>query len=158
MSFKPRTDPTPSNGHLANEPSYWWTNPDHPDEHVKIRPLWNEVQQHLLEKHTRPGRRGVPELNRPAYYKALYDYLIDEWIIFQDDEGTEELPCTPENKYGLWRTSSERADAIFDEARRLANDDAARRDAERQTFRRAHSAEAGSQEQLRDMPAVIPER
>jgi hypothetical protein len=144
MSFKPRMDPTPTNGHLADEPAYWWQNPDHPDEWYQIRPLWNEVQAQLFEKHQRPARRGQVELNRPAYYKALMDYLIADWELYEDEAGTTPVPCTIDHKFGLWRDSSERTDAIFEEARRLANNDAARREAERASFRPVGHAPAGS--------------
>ena len=143
MSFT--VNPYDTNGHTPE--GYWVQNPDEPDEWYQVAPLHNDIHQKLLEKHTRPGRNGQLRLNREAFYKALYDKILLDWSgIFSDSEKTIELPCTTDAKYALYCASSQRADFIWEKAQELANNDAARHEAERKNFRPVHQAPDGATE------------
>ena len=100
MSFTVNPYGSKVNGH---EPEgYWVVYSEEPDESYCIRPLPNDLQQRLLEKHTRSGRGGIPKLNRETYYKALYSWLIADWEgIYEDEEKLRPLECTDEAKYAL---------------------------------------------------------
>jgi len=153
MSFT--VNPYDTNGHGA-EDGYWIQNPDEPDEYYKIAPLHNDVHQKLLEKHTRPGRNGLPRLNRESFYKALYDRILLDWEgIWQDADKTIPLPCTADAKYALYCASSQRADFIWEEAQRLANSDQARQEAERKNFRRVRGDTVGTTPGLQSMPSEL---
>lgn len=151
-------NPHASNGNGHEPDAYWVQNPDEPDEYYKITPLQNDVHQRLLEKHTRPGRNGQPKVNRETFFKAMYDKILIDWEgIYEDEDKTIPLPCTTETKYALYCVSKERADFIWEEALRLANNDQARKEAERKSFRPVRGTEAESTDRLPHLSSVIRE-
>ena len=120
-------------------------------EAYQIRPLGPQNMAHCRQLATRRVmRNGVlvddqeSEEYRKRYEMALADYLVVAWQgVYLDDAKTEAAECNLEHKYALYQQSLERQNFWISQARLYADDDTARKEAERQSFRPARTALAG---------------
>jgi hypothetical protein len=115
-----------------------------------IRPLSPKNMDHFRKLATKKiWRRNQQEdeLDQERYNEALYDYLVVDWQgVYLDEAKTAEAPCTLEHKLLLASMSLDRANFIILQASLYANDDEARKTAQRDNFRQARAVPAGSTE------------
>ncbi len=116
-------------------------------EGYKIRPLAPKNMDHFRKMATKKvWRRNQQEdeLNQEQYNELLYDYLIEDWEgVYLDELKTVLAPCTLENKLLLAGMSLDRANFIVLQGSLYANDDDARKAAQRESFRRTGSLSTG---------------
>ena len=119
-------------------------------ECYKIRMLTPKIIEKCDAEATKPVWRNhqrVEEINKDLKSQLLYDYLIEDWEgIYLDDDKTIEAECQLANKLIIANTSLDRANFIFMQGSLYANDDAARKTAQRDNFRPAHPIPLGSSE------------
>jgi hypothetical protein len=119
-------------------------------ESFKLRPLTPKMMDHFRKMATkRVWRRNQQEdeLNQEQYNECLYDAIILDWEgVYTDEEKTQPAPCTLENKMLLASLSLDRANFIVLQASLFANDDDARKAAQRDNFRQPVPVQIGSQE------------
>jgi hypothetical protein len=86
----------------------------------------------------------VEKQNDARYTELMYDELIEDWQgVYLDEEKTQPAPCTLEYKVALMTDSLDRQNFIILQGSLYANNDDARRDAQRANFRPAHPVESG---------------
>jgi hypothetical protein len=117
-------------------------------EAYKIRPLRPKDMAHFRTVATPKNKwaqnQRVTEPDPDQYNELLYDFLIEDWTgLYEDDEHTISAPCTLEAKLVLADKSLERANFIVLQASLYANDDDARKEAQRQSFRRTPEISVG---------------
>jgi hypothetical protein len=119
-------------------------------EGFKIRPLATKNMDHFRKMATKKvWRRNQQEdeLNQEQYNELLYDYLIEDWEgEYLDEEKTQPAPCTLENKLLLASLGLDRPNFIVLQGSLYANDDEARKAAQRDNFRQLMPVQIGSQE------------
>jgi hypothetical protein len=116
-------------------------------EAYKIRPLHPSDMDHFREVAIPPNKwrqnQKVTEPDPKRYNELLYDFLIEDWQgLYQDDAHTIPAECSLENKLMLAGKSLERANFIVLQGSLYANDDDARQEAQRQSFRRTGQVSA----------------
>ena len=115
-------------------------------EAYKIRPLRPKNMDHFRKMATPKNKwssqnQRVTDPDPAQYNELLYDFLIEDWEgLYEDDDHTIPAPCTLEAKLVLAEKSLERVNFIVLQASLYANDDDARQDAQRQSFRRPLAA------------------
>lgn len=116
-------------------------------EAYKIRPLRPKDMDHFKKMATPKNKwvqnQRVTDPDPDQYNELLYDFLIEDWEgLYQDDDHKIPAPCTLEAKLILAEKSLERVNFIVLQASLYANDDDARQEAQRKSFRRADQAPA----------------
>jgi hypothetical protein len=118
-------------------------------EAFKIRPLYQKDMNHLRKMAIPPNKfvnnQRVTDPDPDQYNTLLYDFLIEDWQgLYEDDAHTRPAPCTLENKLLLADKGINRLNFIVNQASQYANDDEARKAAQRDNFRARHPAQIGS--------------
>jgi hypothetical protein len=118
-------------------------------EAFKIRPLYQTDMDHFrkmaVPKNKWVNNQRVTDPDPDEQNKYLYDYLVEDWEgIYADDEHEIPAECTLDNKLKLAGKGLDRPNFIVTQASRYANDDEARKAAQRDNFRQAHPVAAGS--------------
>jgi hypothetical protein len=129
-------------------------------EAYKIRPLRPKDMDHFRKLATKPKWRNNQRVEEPdpdQQNELLYDFLIEDWEgLYEDDEHTQPAPCTLENKLILANKSLDRANFVVLQASLYANDDEARKAAQRNNFRQIVPVSHGSSEsRLPSLPAAV---
>ena len=110
-------------------------------ERYKIRLLTPKKMTHwrTISTEKRWERHQQIEVQNDARYNELmYDDLIEDWEgVYLDEEKTQQAPCTLEYKVALMTASLDRQNMIILQASLYANNDDARREAQRANFRHA---------------------
>lgn len=123
-----------------------WT-PYGDSEAYKIRPLRPTHMDHwrkVANKRKWHNGQMTDELNQTRYNELVADHVIEAWEgVFEDEAQQVPAECTLENKVALMGASLERSNFLISQARLYADDDEARKQAQRQSFRRSHQAPAG---------------
>jgi hypothetical protein len=118
-------------------------------EGFKVRPLAPKNMQHFRKISTKKKWRNnqqIEESDDEQYNELLYDYLIEDWEgVYLDEEKTQPAPCTLENKLLMAGLSLDRANFIVLQGSLYANDDEARQEAQRASFRRSSALSTGLQ-------------
>jgi hypothetical protein len=120
-------------------------------EAFKIRPLHQKDMDHFrklaIPKNKWVNNQRVTDPDPDQYNELLYDFLIEDWEgIYEDNAHTRPAPCTLEWKLKLAGKGLDRPNFIVLQASRYANDDEARKAAQRDNFRARHPAPVGSSE------------
>jgi hypothetical protein len=118
-------------------------------EAYKIRPLRPKDMDHFKKMATPKNKwsqnQRVTDPDPDQYNALLYDFLIEDWEgLYEDDAHTRPAPCTLDYKLKLAEKSLERANFVVLQASLYANDDEVRKNAQRENFRAARAASAGS--------------
>jgi hypothetical protein len=118
-------------------------------EAYKIRPLRQKDMDHFKKlatpKNKWSNNQRVTDPDPDQYNELLYDFLIEDWQgLYEDDEHTRPAPCTLNNKLILSEKGLDRPNFIVLQASLYANDDEARKAAQRENFRARHPAQIGS--------------
>ena len=135
----------------------WFEYPEAPDETYCIRPLTPEGVTHFRKLTTRRTRdragQWVDKEDDEKYREYLWDHLIADWRTASEyagqpskgivDRDGKPVPCTLENKLKLAAKSGARALWVTQQAEMIANDDVARLEAARQSFRAVDQAPVG---------------
>jgi hypothetical protein len=116
-------------------------------ESFKIRMLTPKMIEHFDKVSTVKKWRNhqqVEEPDRDRKNELMYDYLIEDWEgIYSDEAKRQPAPCTLENKLILAGNSLDRANFIFVQGSLYANDDEARKAAQRESFRQPSQVSIG---------------
>jgi hypothetical protein len=131
-------------------------------EAYKIRPLRQKDMAHFrkVATDTKPRWRNNQRVEEPdpdQYNELLYDFLIEDWEgLYEDDEHMLPASCTLENKIILSEKGLDRPNFIVLQASLYANDDEARKTAQRDNFRQAVPVQGRSQESgLPSLPTAV---
>jgi hypothetical protein len=111
-------------------------------EAFKLRPLRPKNMDHFrkmaVPKNKWVNNQRVTDPDPDQYNALLYDYLIEDWEgIYEDDAHKIPAPCTLDYKLILAGKSLERANFVILQGSLYANDDEARKAAQRESFRRS---------------------
>lgn len=110
-------------------------------ESYKLRPLRPKDMDHFRKLATKKKWRNnqqVEDTDTDQYNELLYDFIIEDWEgLYEDDAHTQPAACSLENKLILADKSLDRANFVVLQASLYANDDDARKAAQRQNFRQA---------------------
>lgn len=116
------------------------------DEWYRIRPLSPEISEHIERQSQRPvvnpkTRAVEMERNDAIWKELIWDHLVEDWMLKTTDGDV--FPCTLDNKVYLSKHYGQKTNWIVDMAVTYANDDLARKNAEKEAFRGLGSASAG---------------
>jgi hypothetical protein len=111
-------------------------------EAFKIRPLRPKNMDHFrkmaVPKNKWVNNQRVTDPDPDQYNALLYDYVIEDWEgIYEDDGHKIPAPCTLDYKLILAGKTLERANFVILQGSLYANDDEARKAAQRESFRRS---------------------
>lgn len=115
-------------------------------ERYKIRLLTPKKMSHWRTVATEKKwerHQQIESVNDVRYNELMYDDLIEDWEgVYLDEEKQQLAPCTLEYKVALMTASLDRQNFIILQGSLYANNDDARREAQRANFRQAHGVPA----------------
>jgi hypothetical protein len=109
------------------------------DEWYKVRPLTPSMMEHFEQMagtipEVNPKTRQVEfKRNDKRWRELLYDHLLEDWKLLTTDGSP--WPCNLENKMFLQREYAQRVNWIVETASEYGNNDVARQEAEKASFR-----------------------